>query len=623
MRPAGWLLRQLELMADGMVGHLGELSKFLVADNGWFGGSNEGWEEQPYWLRGFYPLGVLVDDRRISAEANRWIEAVISSVDSDGYFGASYHKSVSGKSGRSLPDLWPHMVMFDALIQHWEHTGDERIPEMAMDFFTWCRDLPDERFIQRLAGNLWEDWREDFGDWKIGIQVKRAGDMIPHIYWLYNLTGESWLLELAERFYSSILPPMGEWLDDHIVNFTQRFAYPAIFGQQSGLRAGLAACEYWYNQHMITWGQQPRGIFAADERIRPGKVDPRQAFETCGMVEFAKQFYQLGRMTGDPVYADRTEDVMLNHFPASQTPDLKGLHYLTASNQPQLDSGEEHDYYNKRRQASYSPHDYRCCQHNVAMGWPWYVENLWQATPDRGLATWMYGASEVTAKVGDGQTEVILRQETDYPFRSDVTVTVASMVEETFPLYLRVPRWCRNMSVSVNGQKPHGIEAPGSFVLLDRLWKRGDKVEIQMPPEVSLTRWPRNGSVTVDRGPLSYSVRIDERWQNCGGNDEWPELEVFPKSPWAFAPVLKGESLPEVEVTEHPVPSQPWTLQEAPVEIELPAKRISEWQLDATGTVGEVPFDPDPGRQPIETIRMIPLGCARLRIACLPPLIES
>jgi hypothetical protein len=63
---------------------------------------------------------------------------------------------------------------------------------------------------------------------------------------------------------------------------------------------------------MLVWGQQPRGIFGADEKIRHGKIDPRQGFETCGMTEFAKSFYLLGRITGDTLYADRCEDVMLS-----------------------------------------------------------------------------------------------------------------------------------------------------------------------------------------------------------------------------------------------------------------------------------------------------------------------
>ena len=55
---SGWLRHQLDLMVNGQHGRLEELSSFLEADNGWFGTKKEGWEEQPYWLRGFYPLAV-------------------------------------------------------------------------------------------------------------------------------------------------------------------------------------------------------------------------------------------------------------------------------------------------------------------------------------------------------------------------------------------------------------------------------------------------------------------------------------------------------------------------------------------------------------------------------------
>ena len=617
VRPDGWLRHQLELMADGMVGRLTELSDFLAPGNGWFGGANPGWEEQPYWLRGFYPLGVLAENARIADESLRWIDAVLSSGQPDGYFGAPFHKAVAGGGGQVLADLWPHMVMLDALIQHYEHTGDDRVPDLMLRFFGWCRDLPEERFIPRLSGARFEEWRQqEFGEARIGVQVKRAGDMLAHLYWLYNRTGEAWLLPLATRFCDRILPPVSEWLDDHVVNFAQRWAYPAIYGQQTDLDWGLKRAEYWYRHHTSVWGQQPRGIFAADERIRPGKVDPRQAFETCAMVELAKQFYQLGRLSGHVLYADRAEDLMLNHFPAAQMANLRGLHYLTASNQPQLDAGAAHDHYNKGFMLPYSPHRYRCCQHNVAMGWPWYVENLWQATPDGGLALWLYGASQVTAKVGEG--EATLREETEYPFRDSAAVTVMATSGGRFPLYLRAPTWCRQMAIRLNGRDVEAAPAAGSYVRLERAWRPGDRIELRLPMSVSLTRWPRNDSVTLERGPLSYSVRIEERWQRCGGTEAWPEWEVFPRSPWAWAPLVAAGEPVAVEVAERAFPAQPWTADGAPVEIRLAAKRVPGWRVDDNGTVGEVPPHQQLQDQATEPIRMIPLGCARLRMSCLP-----
>jgi DUF1680 family protein len=616
IRPRGWLAHQLALMAGGMTGRLGELSAFLTPDNGWFGGDNPGWEEQPYWLRGFYDLAVLASDEGLLAEAQRWIDAAIESQDGDGYFGAPYHKEVLGQNGQVICDLWPHMVMIDALISHHEHTGDPRVIPMLQRFFQFCRDLPDERFIP--AQNA------EFGDWKPFVQYDRAGDMLPHLYWLYNHTGEPWLLALATRFYQRIKPPEGEWLDGHVVNFTQRFRYPGNYYAQSGDAWHLDASEYWYDQHLSTWGQQPRGIFGADERIRRGCVDPRQAIETCAMVEFAKSFYILGRLTGQAIYADRCEDVILNHFPPSQTPDLKALHYLTASNQPQLDASEHHEYYNKGRQISYSPHIYRCCQHNVAMGWPWYAQNLWQATADDGLAAWLYAASDVTARVGEVGDQVTIHTQTDYPFDGQVQMTVESDGAVAFPLYLRVPRWCTGFQAAVNGRPMEWEAGPGTYLRIERTWAAGDRVAIEMPMEVAVTRWPRNGSVTVDRGPLSYSLRIEERWQRCGGTDEWPEWEVYPASPWNYGLILDPDDpAAAFEVVRRgDMVDQPWSVDAAPLEIRAQGKRIPNWALE-NETVAELQTSPIRSDEPPEALTLIPLGCARLRMSCLPVIGEG
>src|SRR5258707_1006383 len=59
-------------------------------------------------------------------------------------------------------------------------------------------------------------------------------------------------------------------------------------------------------------------------------------------------------------------------------------------------------------------HNYRCCPHNYGMGWPYYAQELWFGTWDNGLCASMYGASQVTAKVGAGGTTVTIVEDTDY-----------------------------------------------------------------------------------------------------------------------------------------------------------------------------------------------------------------
>jgi len=282
---------------------------------------------------------------------------------------------------------------------------------------------------------------------------------------------------------------------------------------------------------------------AQTKRITPGRVDPRQAFETCAMVEFAKSFYILGRITGHSIYADRCEDVMLNHFPPSQTPDLKALHYLTASNQPQLDASGDHEYRNKGRQICYSPHIYRCCQHNVAMGWPWYVQNLWPSHGGQRAGGRLYAANNVTARVGSARAGRQRARSRSAPRRTiPLTVRWQMTVERQWagclsavPARSTLVPWIR---VALNGRPLETEPDPGTYLRIERTWTAGDTIAVEMPMGIALTEWPRNGSVTVDRGPLSYSLRIEERWQRCGGTDEWPEWEIFPAGPWNYGLVV-------------------------------------------------------------------------------------
>ncbi len=75
VEPRGWLMGQLELMRDGFTGRLSELSRFLGDDSGWITLKGKGWEEMPYWLKGYGDLGYLLKDppcaRRPSAGSSR------------------------------------------------------------------------------------------------------------------------------------------------------------------------------------------------------------------------------------------------------------------------------------------------------------------------------------------------------------------------------------------------------------------------------------------------------------------------------------------------------------------------------------------------------------------------
>jgi len=619
VRPEGWLKHQLDLMADGQVGRLEEISGFLKANSGWLGGKERGWEEAAYWFRGFYDLSHLTGDPRLRKRADFWIEKIITSQDADGYYGADYNRLVKGKNGRAIADLWPHMVMNDALISHHEATGDARIVPMLTRFFAFCRDLPDEQFLPPMSWDTYENYQEHFGDWKPRIQMKRAGDFVPQILWLYNRTGHAWLLDLAVRVYHRTLPAMNQWLDNHTVHFSQRFRYPAQMFPITGDERFLRTTELFYDTFMMAWGQMPRGAHAADERIRAGKIDPRQAIETCSLAELNKSHYILGRITGDTRYADRVEDITFNHLPASHAPDHKSLRYLTACNMAY--SVPNMDFKNTKNDPVFAADWHLCCQHNTAMAWPRFVRNLWQASADNGLVAWLYSPNTVAAKVGEPGATVTIKCETGYPFHDTVRMTVHADRPITFPLYLRLPGWCGEARLRVSGADRQIKGQAGRLVLIEKQWHDGDRVELQFVVRVTTTRWPRNGAVTLDRGPLSYSVRIKQRWERDPRSPEgWPRWSVRPDSPWNYGLAIDADGpAPQIDVeVADTVPPQPWTEAAAPVTLRVPARRIPDWGAAIRHTVDAVREGPVRSAEPLETIEMIPMGCAHLRMTVLP-----
>ena len=83
IRPDGWLKRQLRIQADGLSGHLDEFWPD-VADSGWIGGNAEGWERGPYWLDGIVPLAFLLDDAKLKAKVQHWIDSILRLQHEDG-----------------------------------------------------------------------------------------------------------------------------------------------------------------------------------------------------------------------------------------------------------------------------------------------------------------------------------------------------------------------------------------------------------------------------------------------------------------------------------------------------------------------------------------------------------
>lgn len=615
IKPEGWLRKYLELQRDGLTGHLNEISAWLEkGNNAWLtNGGDHGWEEVPYWLKGYGNLAYILGDENMINEAKTWIEAAINSQRPDGSFGPINMKG-------DKPELWAQMIMLWCLQSYYEYTNDSRVLTLMTNFFKWELSLPDDKFLE----DYWEN--------------SRGGDNLLSVYWLYNKTGESFLLELAEKIHRntadwtrpSTLP---NW---HNVNVAQCFREPATYYMLDKDSALLAAS---YNVHHLirrTFGQVPGGMFGSDENCRMGYIDPRQGVETCGMVEQMASDEIMLRMTGDPFWAEHCEDVAFNTYPAATMPDFKALRYITCPNHVISDSKNHHPGIdNSGPFLAMNPFSSRCCQHNHAQGWPYYTEHLILATPDNGAALALYASCKATMKVGDGQ-QIAIHEETNYPFDEVIRLTVQTDKEVEFPLYLRIPTWANQAQIHINGQKVTTPVTSGQYACIRRTWKNDDKVELTLPMQLSLRTWQVNkNSVSVNYGPLTMSLKIqekyvksdsketaigDSKWQKDADASQWPTYEIYPDSPWNYSLVLnKDNALKDFKVIKKQWPADnfPFTQENVPLEIKTVGRQIPSWKVDQYGLCHELPEADAPKREK-EEITLIPMGAARLRISAFP-----
>ena len=600
VKPAGWLRDQLRLQAQGLTGHLDEFWADVGPNSAWLGGSGEGWERGPYYLDGLLPLAYLLDDPKLIAKTKPWIEWTLTHQAADGAIGPAKNH-----------DWWPIMIMLKVLTQYQEATGDARvIPAMEKYFAYQGRALSSEP-LKSWAVYRWED-------------------ELASVLWLYNRNGDPHLLELAQQL-------KGQGFDWR--NLFENFPFPGKVAREQAKHdshgvnnaMGLKTAALWHliskeprdraaTSRMLRTLDElqglPNGMFSADEHFA-GR-NPSQGTELCAVVETMFSLELDLAVLGDAALGDRLEKVAYNPLPGGQTADLWGHQYDQQPNQVMC-SLSRRDWGTNGPESNLfglEP-NYGCCTANLHQGWPKFAASLWMASADDGLALAAYGPSQVHASIKG--VDVGVDETTEYPFRDRISLAVNPAAKIRFPLYLRVPGSANDAVITVNGQKVDGIRA-ASYQRIEREWQKGDRVEISLPMRVR-TVAGFNGSVSVERGPLVYSLWIGESWSPLKQTGPVTDFEVFPTSPWnyglrVFASNLAGS----FQVVEAPLARQPFNSSAPPVLLKVKARRLPQWVM-TNDSAGPPPQSPVvmPAKED-EMVTLIPYGAARLRITSFPVL---
>jgi uncharacterized protein len=624
VKPYGWLKSQLEAQISGII-----INGYSVWSDrsSWQSGTTNRYVAGTNYLNGLVPVAYLLNNDSLKSKVKQSVEILLTE-NSD--------KEWPNKPGK-INDQWPFMVTCKVFMQYYEATGDKRVIDIMTKYFRYLHDNPAGISENKKSSTM-------------AMENAVAG------YWLYRQTSEPWILETIESIeknsfdwtsYYEKFPwdsvaltgkkiPINnnsDGLTALAVNNAKSIKYPGLWYQQSkddkfkkAVFSGIEKLDKFHGQI--------GGRFSGDDYLS-GK-NPLHGTELCSVAEYMFSLEELYGILGTNSIADKLELLTYNSLPGTSTPDLQKYQRYQQSNQVILSSSKnERSNGNDISNIYVVPPDSDLCRSDIQQAWPYFIENMWMATNDNGLAVVSYGPSVVYAKVANG-ADVNITEETDYPFNENIKFTITTNKPVKFPVEFRIPGWADSLIVSYKGKS---VVARGEKYRLMSKWKNGDQVTLKIPMNLRMEN-RFNNSVSLLRGPLYFSLRIEKDFRKIKSdnniNDQSKiDWEIYPKSSWNYGllidPIntMRGMKIFENRAGKYPFSDKGdmvWSSElgkyieitdDAPVVIRARGIRIPNWTI-VNNCAGITPVSPVIPEEDPEIINLIPYGCARLRITEFP-----
>lgn len=657
IRPTGWIMEFLTRQCAGITGH--PQASGYPLDHTFWGNPAQAldildpqmawwpYEQTAYWVDGALKAGYLANDEKTYQMARKVVDQAIENAAPDGFIGPDRFRT---------KDRWPYTIFFRAVLAQYSITGDRRYLDALIRHY---HSTPQPM---------------NFGRDVAGAEILLA---------LYHETGQADLLEMAQDLYVRFNRQSGPMDSDcslegmrsdqsvrmHGVTFNELAKLGALFYAATGDRDTLAATLHAYEkvqqEHLLA-----DGLHSAAEAMEGH--DALASHETCNITDYTWSLGHLLQITGDARFADQIERVIFNALPGTITKDFKSLQYFSCPNQLIATHTSNHNRMSRgdNRMAFRPGHPVQCCTGNIQRAMPNFVERMWMRRLDSdGQAHEMVAALFSPGRV---DTQVMgvpltIQEDTRYPFEETIRFTLTPEHAVRFAFTVRIPGWCRQPGIAINGQPLAEELTPGSFYSMEREWRPGDQVMLSLPFALALKRWPQGG-VSLEYGPLTLSLpvaapleidttddsaqvpaefRLSDRssQQNMPG---FPCYHLLPASAWAYALAVDEDTLEQqAKVTWNPPHDFPLDLENPALRVSVPARQVKDWVLTETNQVtralpsfenGEFrmierqvdgPFTltpplPDPESLPehlteaVEWIDLVPYGNTLLRLTVFP-----
>lgn len=429
--------------------------------------------------------------------------------------------------------------MYAGLRDAWLYTGNQDAKNIFLHFCDWGINI---------VAALQENQMQSMLDMEHGGMNEIFADA-------YQITGQSKYLDAARKFsHRMLLEPMAAGKDNldnkhantqvpKAVGF-QRIA--ELTGDQQYTKAGRFFWETVTTNRSVAFGGNSRREFFPGPASCSDFVNDVEGPESCNSNNMLKLTEDLFRIAPSASYIDYYERTLYNHILSTQHPVHGGYVYFTPIR--------------PRHYRVYSaPNEGMWCCVGTGMENHGQYNRLIYTHRHDSLFLNLFVASELHWKARG----ITIRQETTFPETAQTRLLVTEGASR-FALMVRYPAWVTEgaLKVMVNGKPVMYKAHPSSYIAIERLWKKGDRVELVLPMHNTIEYLPHMPSyIAILHGPILLGAKTGtEHLSGLIANDSrWGHIAGGEKLPVDKAPVIVEDDMAKITGGLKPVPGKPLT----------------------------------------------------------------
>lgn len=601
IKAEGWMKEVLTTQRNGLTGHI-QVAGAPFDKEGWGDAAQkkmdrwEDFEQTGYWADGALRCGYFIDDQELVRRVKEWVDFQIDHPKEDGFIGPDLH------------NLWPHVVFFRVIMAEYSRNPSPRIVKALSNHY---KNAARSQTLIKTGGPEW-----DFNE--------RTMLHIEMLCWLYQQTNDSFFIDKAEDTYKVFCSrkspfTMQAFLSDevpvvHSVSSFETLKIPVILyistGKKEYLDAAIHGIQKVYKYHGLADGI-PSGNEAHDGNM------PNEVHETCCVSDAQWALGYFLQATGDVQWADLMEKICFNAAFSVVWKDFKSLQYYSSPNQVIARNNSSSCIYvgGQDRMAYKVAHGPACCNGNMNRMIPLFCSRQWMKKGDNGIAAALYAPSSYTTRLKGSKNEITIQEETNYPFEETIRFKMQMKHSTAFSFWLRIPQWCKEASITINGQATQIVCHAGTFAEVQRKFSNGDIIELKLPMRAKSVSMPYAG-VAFERGPLVFSLNVKAKEEITETREhegiKFQSRILTPLSEWNYAPV-DTETIEVVNSNDY---NDLWNPETTPVRLKVKAVTVRNWQLYRDNFTPYMPSVILKGEEKV--LELVPVGTTVLRMTVFP-----